>query len=83
MKVVSERAGYRIRACAKHAPDVRFGSKADIASRLPHVRFTPKSGHRVARLACPQVPNGDICTAEKNNPATDTDAAAFRRKAPT
>jgi hypothetical protein len=25
--------------------DVRFGSKADVASRRPHVRFTPKSGH--------------------------------------
>jgi hypothetical protein len=25
--------------------DVRFGSKADIASIKPYVRFTPKSGH--------------------------------------
>jgi hypothetical protein len=26
-------------------PNVRFGSKADIASGSRHVRFTPKSGH--------------------------------------
>jgi hypothetical protein len=26
--------------------DVRFGSKADIASIKRDVRFTPKSGHR-------------------------------------
>jgi hypothetical protein len=41
--------------------------KADIDERDRHVRF---------------VKNGDICTAQKNNPATDTDTAAFRRKAP-
>jgi hypothetical protein len=41
--------------------------KADIAERDGHVRF---------------VPNGGICTTEKINPATDTDTAAFRRKAP-
>jgi len=27
-------------------PNVRFGSKADIAECLRHVRFTPESGHR-------------------------------------
>src|SRR5215468_3073096 len=27
-------------------PNVRFGSKADIAAPLTNVRFTPKSGHR-------------------------------------
>jgi hypothetical protein len=27
------------------APDVRFGSKADIAEREANVRFTSKSGH--------------------------------------
>ena len=31
-------------------PHVRFGSLADITSRLIHVRFTPKSGHSLARL---------------------------------
>ena len=45
MKVVSERTGIEIRACAKHAPDVRFGSKADIGGRSGNVRFTSKSGH--------------------------------------
>jgi hypothetical protein len=30
--------------------DVRFGSKADIASAPRHVRFTPESGHRQALL---------------------------------
>ena len=43
MKVVSERAGYRIRACAKHAPDVRFGSKADIDHYSRDVCFVPKA----------------------------------------
>src|ERR1051325_5493232 len=33
--------------------DVRFGSKADIEARLPDVRFTPESGHRSVRVACP------------------------------
>jgi hypothetical protein len=33
--------------------NVRFGSKADIASGSRHVRFTPKSGHRWVRLGCP------------------------------
>jgi len=27
-------------------PNVRYGSKADIAERETNVRFTPKSGHR-------------------------------------
>jgi hypothetical protein len=31
----------------------RFGSKADIASRPPHVRFTAESGHCRAALGCP------------------------------
>jgi hypothetical protein len=29
-------------------PDVRFGSKADIETLPPDVRFTPKSGHHRA-----------------------------------
>jgi len=33
--------------------NVRFGSKADIGARLDHVRFTPKSRHRGARMSCP------------------------------
>jgi len=32
---------------------VRFGSKADISACPRHVRFTPKSRHSSARLACP------------------------------
>jgi hypothetical protein len=31
---------------------VRFGSKADIALGLRHVRFTPKSGHQLSALGC-------------------------------
>jgi hypothetical protein len=33
--------------------NVRFGSKADIASIKWDVRFTPKSGHRSRRRECP------------------------------
>jgi hypothetical protein len=33
--------------------DVRFGSKADIALRSRHVRFTPKSGHWQTTVGCP------------------------------
>jgi len=35
------------------AGDVCFGSKADIEAHSCDVRFTPKSGHCGARLACP------------------------------
>ena len=35
------------------AANVRFGSKADIASRPRHVRYSPQSGHSSARFACP------------------------------
>jgi hypothetical protein len=31
--------------------DVRFGSKADIETRLPDARFTPKSGHSAERAS--------------------------------
>jgi hypothetical protein len=41
------------RACAKHAPDVHFGSKADIGAHPINVRFTPKSGHWFRMLGCP------------------------------
>jgi len=34
-------------------PDVRFGSKADIAACPNHVRFTPKSRHRETPFGCP------------------------------
>jgi hypothetical protein len=30
--------------------NVRFGSKADIASVSRHVRFTPESGHQLSAL---------------------------------
>jgi hypothetical protein len=33
--------------------DVRYGSKADIEARQSDVRYSPKSGHSVARLRCP------------------------------
>jgi len=33
------------------AAHVRFGSKADIQRPLSDVRFTPKSGHRTARVS--------------------------------
>jgi hypothetical protein len=34
-------------------PDFRIGSYADIEVLRPDVRFTPKSGHRLARSPCP------------------------------
>src|SRR6516162_9616590 len=34
---------------------VRFGSKADIAAYSINVCFTPESGHRLGKLACPLV----------------------------
>ena len=37
--------------------NVRFGSKADIEARPLDVRFTPKSGHCLARLECPLCAN--------------------------
>jgi len=42
------------------AVNVRFGSKADIAARSCDVRFTPKSGHCGARLACPLCAKSDM-----------------------
>jgi hypothetical protein len=32
-------------ATTREVARVRFGSKADIGSAKPHVRFTPESGH--------------------------------------
>src|SRR5262249_15581331 len=40
--------------------DVRFGSKADIAAFPTNVRFTPKSRHCGAALACLLLPKADI-----------------------
>jgi hypothetical protein len=40
----------RQQSCAAH---VRFGSKADIRQLGTDVRFTPKSGHRIAGAGCP------------------------------
>jgi hypothetical protein len=37
----------------KRAPNVRFGSKADICSAKRHVRFTPSSGHWQRTSPCP------------------------------
>src|SRR5215475_5015678 len=34
-------------------PDVRFGSKADICSAKPHVRFTPESDIKCDIVECP------------------------------
>jgi hypothetical protein len=33
--------------------DVRFGSKADMATSQRNVRFTPKSGHWLSVSGCP------------------------------
>jgi len=33
--------------------NVRYGSKADIASRPRHVRYSPQSGRSSARVGCP------------------------------
>jgi hypothetical protein len=38
--------------CQHAAPDVRFGSLADIVQRLRHVRYSPQSGHSPARSTC-------------------------------
>jgi hypothetical protein len=45
--------------------DVRFGSKADIASSPRHVRFTPESGHPSAREECPYVPKAAVSCCSK------------------
>jgi hypothetical protein len=37
----------------KIAPDIRFGSKADIAASSINVCFTPESGHRNSVVECP------------------------------
>jgi hypothetical protein len=42
------------------AANVRFGSLADIASRLRHVRFTPESGHQSDISHVRYVPKADI-----------------------
>ena len=40
--------------CIGHlGANVRFGSLADIASRPRHVRYSPQSGHSLARVARP------------------------------
>jgi hypothetical protein len=36
-----------------HQADVRHGSDSDIATQLPDVRFTPKSGHSATTAARP------------------------------
>jgi hypothetical protein len=40
--------------------NVRFGSLADIASRLRHVRFTSKSGHHRTLRHVRYVPKADM-----------------------
>src|SRR5262249_62103838 len=45
-------------------PNVRFGSKADITALVINVRFTPKSGHRIARLTCPLCANSGHSVAD-------------------
>ena len=45
-----DKAPYRLKLA--HWSNVRFGSKADICAAKSHVRFTPDSGHSLARLAC-------------------------------
>ena len=46
----------------KRPAHVRFGSKADKASCLDFVRFTPKSGHGSARRECP------LCASRRHDP---------------
>jgi hypothetical protein len=43
------------------ATHVRFGSKADIATRRLNVRFTPKSGHCLSALGCPLCAKSGHC----------------------
>jgi hypothetical protein len=43
--------------------NVRFGSKADMASRPHHVRYSPQSGHSSARVARP------LCAMSRHLPA--------------
>jgi len=43
--------------------NVCFGSKADIEAPRPDVRFTPKSRHCGARLACP------LCAKSGHSPS--------------
>jgi hypothetical protein len=46
------------------AADVRYGSSADSASRPPHVRFIPKSGHRQTPSSCPLCAKSGHCELE-------------------
>ena len=45
---------------------VRFGSKADIASSLDYVRFTPKSGQIADAWGRPLCANGDLTRRSKS-----------------
>ena len=45
--------------------NVRFGSLADIAARLRHVRFTPESGHAQRQHQCPLSANSRRGAASK------------------
>ena len=72
--------------------DGRFGSKADIASRPRHVRYSPQSGHSSARFArplsaisghAPRSPRSPIrpvlATANTNTRRHSNDGARFLR----
>src|SRR5262245_16600634 len=54
------------------ARNVRFGSTADIASRLGFVRFTPESGHRATRRACPLCAHSDVYAPQQSGLSPDT-----------
>ena len=55
--IVVKIRGWAQERVAGQSADVRFGSKADIASGPLHVRFTPKNGHRGVRSPCPLCAN--------------------------
>ena len=48
--------------------DVRFGSKADIASRPRHVRFTPESGHSSAQWMSAMCQKRTLSCSRKPSP---------------
>src|SRR5262245_32598582 len=54
------------------ARNVRFGSTADIASRLGYVRFTAESGGRARRRACPLCANSDVYAPQQSGLSPDT-----------
>src|SRR5262249_25392897 len=62
LKLVLRRGRARVRSTLTN---VRFGSKADICTAPAHVRFTPESRHKGARMECPLTAKSGHCAADR------------------